>query len=118
MIHRSERMELVKLYTNLVDEVGYSAKGLKISQKSFIVAILTLLGTIGFGIWQKCTQQEIDSKQINAIISAIKEQKSISIDKFPDIIPDTLNVRVTDAPDKQPINLNVIVKENQPKEVQ
>lgn len=95
-----------------------SQKGLKISQCSFIVAILTLLGTIGFGIWQKCTQQEIDSEQINTIISVIKEQKSISIDKFPDIIPDTLNVRVTDASDKQPINLNVTVKGNQPKEVQ
>lgn len=95
-----------------------SQKGLKISQRSFIVAILTLLGTIGFGIWQKCTQQEIDSKQIDAIISAIKEQKFISIDKFPDIIPDTLNIRVTDASDKQPINLNVTVKENQPKEGQ
>ena len=95
-----------------------SQKGLKISQLSFIVAVLTLFGTIGFGIWQKCTQQEIDSEQISTIISAIKEQKSISIDKFPDIIPDTLNVRVADAPDKQPINLNVIVKENQPTKVQ
>ena len=95
-----------------------SQKGLKISLCSFIVAILTLLGTIGFEIWQKCTQQEIDSEQINTIISAIKEQKSISIDKFPDIIPDTLNIRVIDASDKQPINLNVTVKENQPTKVQ
>ena len=95
-----------------------SQKGLKISLCSFIVAILTLLGTIGFGIWQKCTQQEIDSEQINTIISAIKEQKSISIDKFPDIIPDTLNIRVIDASDKQPINLNVTVKENQPTKLQ
>lgn len=95
-----------------------SQKGLKISQCSFFVAILTLLGTIGFGIWQKCTQQEIDSEQINTIISAIKEQKSISIDKFPDIIPDTLNIRVTDASDKQPINLTVTVKGNQPTKVQ
>lgn len=95
-----------------------SQKGLKISLCSFIVAILTLLGTIGFGIWQKCTQQEIDSEQINTIISTIKEQKSISINKFPNIIPDTLNVKVTDAPDKQPINLSVTVKENQPTKMQ
>lgn len=95
-----------------------SQKGLKISLRSFIVAILTLLGTIGFGIWQKCTQQEIDSEQINTIISAIKEHKSISINKFPNIIPDTLNVKVTDAPDKQPINLSVTVKENQPTKMQ
>jgi hypothetical protein len=95
-----------------------SQKGLKISQCSFIVAILTLLGTIGFGIWQKCTQQEIDSEQINTIISAIKEQKSISINKFPNIIPDTLNVKVTDAPDQLPINLSVTVKENQPTKMQ
>lgn len=94
-----------------------SQKGLKISQRSFIVAILTLLGTIGFEIWPKCTQQEIDSEQINTIISAIMEQKSISIDKFPDIIPDTLNVRVADIPDRQPINLNVTVTENQPTNV-
>lgn len=95
-----------------------SQKGLKISQWSFLVAILTLLGTIGFGIWQKFTQQEIDSEQINTIISAIKENKSISIDDFPDIVPDTLNVKVTDAPDKQPINLNVTVKKNQPTKIQ
>lgn len=95
-----------------------SQKGLKISQLSFIVAVLTLFGTIGFGIWQKCIQQEIDSEQISTIISAIKEQKSISIDKFPDIIPDTLNVKVFDLHDKQPINLNVTVKENQPIKVQ
>ena len=31
---------------------------------------------------------------------------------------DTLNVRVTDDPDKLPINLNVTVKENQPIKVQ
>ena len=85
---------------------------------SFIVAVLTLFGTIGFGIWQKCIQQEIASEQISTIISAIKEQKSISIDKFPDIIPDTLNVKVFDLHDKQPINLNVTVKENQPIKVQ
>ena len=84
----------------------------------FFVAILTLLGTIGFGIWQKFTQQEIDSEQINIIISAIKENKFISIDDFPDIVPDTLNIKVTDVPDKQPINLNVTVKKNQPTKIQ
>ena len=66
----------------------------------------------------KCISEKSDKESLEQVVSAIKEQKSISIDKFPDIIPDTLNVRVTDASDKQPINLNVTLKENQPKEVQ
>ena len=62
----------------------------------------------------KCISEKSDKESLEQVVSAIKEQKSISIDKFPDIIPDTLNIRVTDASDKQPINLNVTVKENQP----
>lgn len=66
----------------------------------------------------KCISEKSDKESLEQVVSAIKEQKSISIDKFPDIIPDTLNVRVTDASDKQPINLNVTVKGNQPVKVQ
>lgn len=88
------------------------------TRHTFYATIAALIVSIISGFYQSCSQQEIDSEQINTINSAIKEQKSISIDKFPDIIPDTLNVRVTDASDKQPINLNVTLKENQPKEVQ
>ena len=88
------------------------------TRHTFYATIAALIVSIISGFYQSCSQQEIDSEQINTIISAIKEQKSISIDKFPDIIPDTLNVRVTDASDKQPINLNVTVKENQPAKVQ
>ena len=66
----------------------------------------------------KCISEKSDKESLEQVVSAIKEQKSISIDKFPDIIPDTPNVRVTDALDKQPINLNVTVKENQPAKVQ
>ena len=53
----------------------------------------------------KCISEKSDKESLEQVVSAIKEQKSISIDKFPDIIPDTLNIRVTDASDKQPINL-------------
>lgn len=66
----------------------------------------------------KCISEKSDKESLEQVVSAIKEQKSISIDKFPDIIPDTLNIRVTDASDKQPINLNVTVKDNQPIKVQ
>ena len=66
----------------------------------------------------KCISEKSDKESLEQVVSAIKEQESISIDKFPDIIPDTLNIRVTDASDKQPINLNVTVKENQPIKVQ
>ena len=100
------------------ETLAETKKTLAKTNQSFIVALVTVLVSIVFGFYQSCSQQEIDSEQINTIISAIKEEKSISIDKFPDIIPDTLNVRVTDAPDKQPINLNVTVKENQPIKVQ
>lgn len=66
----------------------------------------------------KCISEKSDKESLEQVVSAIKEQKSISIDKFPDIIPDTLNVKVFDLHDKQPINLNVTVKENQPIKVQ
>ena len=66
----------------------------------------------------KCISEKSDKESLEQVVSAIKEQKSISIDMFPDIIPDTLNIRVTDASDKQPINLNVTVKENQSIKVQ
>lgn len=88
------------------------------TRHTFYATIAALIVSIISGFYQSCSQQEIDFEQINTIISAIKEQKSISIDKFPDIILDTLNVRVTDTPTKQPINLNVTVKENQPTKVQ
>ena len=88
------------------------------SRFAAIVAVLAFIVSVIFGLIQSCSQQEIDSEQINTIISAIKEEKSISIDKFPDILPDTLNVKVTDTPEKQPINLNVTVKENQPTKIQ
>ena len=88
------------------------------SRVAAIVAVLAFILSVILGLFQTCSQQEIDSEQINTIISAIKEQKSISIDKFPDILPDTLNVKVTDTPETQPINLNVIVKENQPTKIQ
>ena len=61
-----------------------------------------------------CISEESDKESLDRVISAIKEQKSISIDKFPEIIPDTLNVKVTEVPNKLPINLNVTLKDNQP----
>lgn len=65
----------------------------------------------------KCSDNVV-SNDVQVITTAIKEQKSISIDKFPDILPDTLNVKVIDTPEKQPINFNVTVKENQPTKIQ
>lgn len=86
-----------------------------ISVAAIIVSVI--IGIISPYI-SKCISEKSDKESLEQVVSAIKEQKSISIDKFPDIIPDTLNVRVTDASDKQPINLNVTVKENQPVKVQ
>ena len=88
------------------------------SRFAAVIAVFAFIASVVFGFCQSCSQQEIDSEQINTIISAIKEQKSISIDKLPDIFPDTLNVKVTGSPEKQPINLNVTVKENQPTKIQ
>lgn len=53
-----------------------------------------------------------NSADIQGIRTAIEQNKNISIDA---ISTDTLNVKVTD---KQPINLNVTVKENQPTKIQ
>ena len=80
-----------------------------ISVAAIIVSVI--IGIISPYI-SKCISEKSDKESLEQVVSAIKEQKSISIDKFPDIIPDTLNIRVTDASDKQPINLNVTVKEN------
>lgn len=86
------------------------------------ISIVAIIASVIIGIASpfisKWISEKSDKESLGQVISAIKEQKSISIDKFPDIIPDTLNIRVTDASDKQPINLNVTVKGNQPKEVQ
>ena len=88
------------------------------SRFAAVIAVFAFIASVVFGFCQSCSQQEIDSEQINTIISTIKEEKSISIDKFPDILPDTLNVKVTNTSEKQPINLNVTVKENQPTKIQ
>lgn len=85
---------------------------------SVVAIFVSILIGIASPFISKCISEKSDKERLEQVISTIKEQKSISIDKFPDIIPDTLNVRVTDASDKQPINLNVTVKENQPTKVQ
>lgn len=71
-----------------------SQEALKVSYRSFWIALATLLGTILFGLYQSCSQQEIDSEQINTIISSIKEQKSITIDNAIHLQTDTFNVKV------------------------
>ena len=87
--------------------------------------LLTLLGILAafvVGIASpfisRWISEKSDNESLEQVISAIKEEKSISIDKFPDILPDTLNVKVTNTSKKQPINLNVTVKENQPTKIQ
>lgn len=82
------------------------------------ISALAIIVAIWIGIASMKKDTSINNKQLLNLESAIKEQKSISIDKFPDIIPDTLNIKVTDTPAKQPINLSVTVKENQPIKVQ
>ena len=86
-----------------------------ISVAAIIVSVIIGIGSPFISKW---ISEKSDKESLEQVISVIKEQKSISIDKFPDIIPDTLNVRVTDTSDKQPININVTVKENQPAKVQ
>ena len=86
-----------------------------ISVAAIIVSVFIGIASPFISKW---ISEESDKESLEKEISAIKEQKSISIDKFPDIIPDTLNIRISDAHDKQPINLNVTVKENQPTKVQ
>lgn len=88
---------------------------IKISIAAIFVSILIGIFSPFISKW---ISEKSDKESIELVISAIKEQKSISIDKFPDILPDTLNVKVTDTPEKQPINLNVTVKENQPTKIQ
>lgn len=90
--------------------------------KQNLLTLLGILAAFAVGIASpfisKWISEKSDNESLEQVISAIKEEKSISIDKFPDILPDTLNVKVTGSPEKQPINLNVTVKENQPTKIQ
>lgn len=90
--------------------------------KQNLLTLLGILAAFAVGIASpfisKWISEKLDNESLEQVISAIKEERSISIDKFPDILPDTLNVKVTDTPEKQPINLNVSVKENQPTKIQ
>lgn len=90
--------------------------------KQNLLTLLGILAAFAVGIASpfisKWISEKSDNESLEQVISAIKEEKSISIDKFPDILPDTLNVKVTNTPEKQPINLNVTVKENQPTKIQ
>lgn len=67
---------------------------LKATQKAFIVTLLTLLATVGIGVWQKYSQQGIDSEQINSVVSAIKEHKTVTIDSVKTLPNDTFNVNI------------------------
>lgn len=93
-------------------------ESIKLNRKTFIVTAILSLISVLINIYQ-CTQPtNIEDKDIQRIESAITTQKYISIDSICAALPDTLNVKVTDTPEKQPINLNVTVKENQPTKIQ
>ncbi len=98
---------------NFEEQLEEAKKSTCWSRVAAIVAIITVL----FTICHTCCNQQNNSQQIYSIINAIQEQKSISIEHFPNIIPDTLNVKLTDKDDNQPINLNVTVKPDQPKQI-
>lgn len=93
-------------------------ESIKLNRHTFIVTAILSLISVMISIYQ-CTQPtDIEDKDIKWIESAIIKQKHISIDSICTSLPDTLNVKVTGSPEKQPINLNVTVKENQPTEIQ
>lgn len=107
--------------TETKKSLNTSQKALKVSKRSFWIALATLLGTIIFGVWQKCSQQEIDSEQINSVVSAIKEHKTVTIDSIKTLPNDTFNVNIiqpkakpapkpTQNPLKQPLPNNWYVR--------
>ena len=67
---------------------------LKVTRRAFVVTLITLFTSIGIGVWQKHSPQEIGSEQINTIISAIKEQKTVTIDSVRALPDDTFNVNL------------------------
>lgn len=103
---------------DFVDEKFRTLEQVNVDKQNFLT-LLGILAAFAVGILSpfisKWISEKSDKESLEQVISAIKEQKSVSIDKFPDIIPDTLNVKVTD---KQSINLNVTVKENQSTKIQ
>ncbi len=118
----------------ITEEQNYKREEIQLSRKSVDSAknatwaaalgtLFTALGTL-FAIFttiKSCNDENIlnlNDRDIQRIESAIIKQKHISIDSICTTLPDTLNVKVTGSPEKQPINLNVTVKENQPTKIQ
>ena len=123
--------EIIDTIENYLDSIIYPLQSLVDYKKrcyktveqrrhicTIVISVLAIITAIWIGVASMKKDTSINNEQLLYLETTIKGQKSISIDKFPDIIPDTLNVRVSDVSDKQPINLNVTVKENQPTKVQ
>lgn len=64
------------------------------TRHTFYATIAALIVSIISGFYQSCSQQEIDSEQINRIISAINKQKTVTIDSVKLFPNDTFNVNV------------------------
>ena len=75
------------------EEMDIALKSARLSQKSFIIAFISLIFSVGFGAYQRYSSQKIDSEQFNIIKNAIYNNQI----KDPLEIKDPLNVKIKDA---------------------
>ncbi len=78
---------------------------IKISKYAILSSIV--IGIISPFI-SNCLSQKSDRENLEQVIFTIQK----SMDKFPNIITDTFNVKITDTLNKQPINLEETLKKN------
>ena len=83
-----------------------------ISAFAVVISCIAIIAPI---LYEAFWSNSPNSADMRGIKTAIEQNRNISIDA---INTDTLNVKVTNTSEKQPINLNVTVKENQPTKIQ
>lgn len=114
-----ERIQLEEARTNNRKTLCNTYTSLKQTRCSIIISVVAVviscLAIIAPLLYEIFWSNNPNSTDVQEIKTAIEQNKNISIDL---INSDTINVKVADTPGKQPINLNVTVKGNQPVKVQ
>lgn len=114
-----ERIQLEETRNNNRKTLRNTYKSIKQTRCSIIISafavVISCIAIIAPILYEAFWSNSPNSADMRGIKTAIEQNRNISIDA---INTDTLNVKVTNTPEKHPINLNVTVKENQPTKIQ